>query len=134
MYSSGRLVRTHSEKENDWNRYSQQPKQNPATHKSPADCDVKSSPGYAYRMRPYVRRRANRGRPAPTAARPPKSKLAADHLGSLAHIHVDTDENGVVWLSGSAHNQEAVDQAMSIARDTEGVQDVKSAVRIRHDD
>jgi len=39
---------------------------------------------------------------------PPKSKLAADHLGSLAHIHVDTDENGVVWLSGSAHNQEAV--------------------------
>ena len=65
---------------------------------------------------------------------PPKSKLAADHLGSLAHIHVDTDENGVVWLSGSAHNQEAVDQAMSIARDTEGVKDVKSAVRIRHDD
>jgi hyperosmotically inducible periplasmic protein len=63
-----------------------------------------------------------------------KSKLAAEHLGSLAHIHVDTDENGIVWLSGSAHNQEAVDQAVSIARDTEGVKDVKSAVKIRHDD
>jgi hyperosmotically inducible periplasmic protein len=63
-----------------------------------------------------------------------KSKLGAEHPSSLAHIHVDTDENGVVWLSGSAHNQEAVDQAVSIARNTEGVKDVKSAVKIRHDD
>jgi hyperosmotically inducible periplasmic protein len=63
-----------------------------------------------------------------------KSKLAAQHLASLAHIHVDTDQNGVVWLSGSAHNQEAVDQAVSIARDTEGVKDIKSTVKIRHDD
>lgn len=63
-----------------------------------------------------------------------KSKLAADHLPSLARIHVDTDENGVVWLSGSAHNQAAVDQAVSIARDTDGVKDVRSEVKIRHDD
>jgi hyperosmotically inducible protein len=63
-----------------------------------------------------------------------KSKLAAEHLTSLAHLRVDTDEDGVVWLSGSAHNQEAVDRAVSIARDTEGVKDVKSAVKIRHDD
>ena len=63
-----------------------------------------------------------------------KSKLAAEHLTSLAHLRVDTDEDGVVWLSGSAHNQEAVDRAVSIARDTEGVKDVKSTVRIRHDD
>lgn len=63
-----------------------------------------------------------------------KSKLAAEHLTSLAHLRVDTDEDGVVWLSGSAHNQEAVDRAVSIARDTEGVKDVKSRVKIRHDD
>jgi hyperosmotically inducible protein len=63
-----------------------------------------------------------------------KSKLAAEHLTSLAHLRVDTDEDGVVWLSGSAHNQEAVDRAVSIARDTEGVKDVKSTVKIRHDD
>ena len=63
-----------------------------------------------------------------------KSKLAAQHLASLAHIHVDTDQNGVVWLSGSAHNQDAVAQAVSIARDTEGVKDIKSTVKIRHDD
>lgn len=63
-----------------------------------------------------------------------KSKLAAEHLTSLAHLRVDTDEDGVVWLSGSAHNQEAVDRAVSIARDTEGVRDVNSTVKIRHDD
>jgi hyperosmotically inducible periplasmic protein len=63
-----------------------------------------------------------------------KSKLAAERLTSLAHLRVDTDEDGVVWLSGSAHNQEAVDRAVSIARDTEGVRDVKSTVKIRHDD
>jgi hyperosmotically inducible periplasmic protein len=63
-----------------------------------------------------------------------KSKLAAEHLPSLARVHVDTDENGVVWLSGSADNQEAVDRAVSMARNTEGVKDVKSAVKIRQDD
>jgi len=63
-----------------------------------------------------------------------KAKLAAEHLPSLARIHVDTDENGVVWLSGSAHDREAVERAVSIARDTEGVKDVKSEVKIRHDD
>ena len=30
-----------------------------------------------------------------------KSKLAADHPTSLAMIHVDTDKDGVVWLTGS---------------------------------
>ena len=63
-----------------------------------------------------------------------KSKLAAEHLSSLARIHVDTDENGVVWLSGSARDQLAIDRALSIARDTEGVKDVKSTVEIRLDD
>ncbi|HEY8052882.1 MAG TPA: BON domain-containing protein [Steroidobacteraceae bacterium] len=63
-----------------------------------------------------------------------KSKLAAEHITSIGRIRVDTDENGVVWLSGSAHSQEAVDRAMSIARDTEGVKDVKSTLKVRKDD
>jgi hyperosmotically inducible protein len=63
-----------------------------------------------------------------------KSKLAAEHVTSLGRIHVDTDANGVVWLSGSARSQEAIDRAMSIARETEGVKDVKSTLKVRKDD
>lgn len=63
-----------------------------------------------------------------------KSKLAAEHITSLGRIHVDTDVDGVVWLTGSAHTQEAVDRAISIARDTEGVKDVKSTLKVRQDD
>ncbi len=63
-----------------------------------------------------------------------KSKLAAEHIKSLGRIHVDTDENGVVWLRGSAHSQEAADRAVSIARETEGVTDVHSYIKVHHDD
>jgi hyperosmotically inducible protein len=63
-----------------------------------------------------------------------KSKLAAEHITSLGRIHVDTDADGVVWLSGSARSQAALDRAMSIARETEGVKDVKSTLKIRQDD
>lgn len=34
-----------------------------------------------------------------------KSKLAAKHLSTLTHIKVDTDENGVVYLSGRAQSR-----------------------------
>lgn len=63
-----------------------------------------------------------------------KTKLAADHITSLGRIHVDTDKDGVVWLSGSARTQEAADKAMSIARDTEHVRSVHSDIKIRQDD
>jgi hyperosmotically inducible protein len=63
-----------------------------------------------------------------------KSKLAAEHIKSLGHIHVDTDENGVVWLRGTAGTQEAADRAVSIARETEGVKDVHSHITVRHAD
>jgi hyperosmotically inducible protein len=62
-----------------------------------------------------------------------KSKLAADHLGSLAKIHVDTDADGVVWLSGSAESQTAADRAVQIARDTDGVRGVKSEIQVHPD-
>ncbi len=63
-----------------------------------------------------------------------KSRLAAQHLTSIARIHVDTDANGVVWLSGTARSQEEIDKAVSIARSTEHVTAVKSELTIKKDD
>jgi hyperosmotically inducible periplasmic protein len=63
-----------------------------------------------------------------------KAKLAAEHVTSLGRIHVDTDKNGVVWLTGSARSQEAADKAQSIARDTEHVRAVHSDIKIKSDD
>lgn len=63
-----------------------------------------------------------------------KSKLATDHITSLGRIHVDTDTDGVVWLSGSARSQDAIDHAISVAKRTEGVKGVKSSLVIRQDD
>jgi hyperosmotically inducible protein len=62
-----------------------------------------------------------------------KASLAAQHVGSLVHIRVDTDDHGIVWLSGKAKNQETIDAAISIARATEGVQDVRSSIRVKND-
>lgn len=63
-----------------------------------------------------------------------KAKLAADKMGSLAHIRVDTDSNGMVVLSGTARNQESADKALEIARATEGVSSVQSTITIKKDD
>jgi hyperosmotically inducible protein len=62
-----------------------------------------------------------------------KTKLAAEHLGSATHIKVDTDRNGVVWMTGTANNQEEVDKALAIARDTEGVKSVNSHIKVHKD-
>jgi hyperosmotically inducible periplasmic protein len=63
-----------------------------------------------------------------------KTKLAADHLTSMGRISVDTDKNGVVWMSGTAGTQEAVDQALTIARGTEGVKSVHSDLTVKKTD
>jgi hyperosmotically inducible periplasmic protein len=60
-----------------------------------------------------------------------KSKLAAKHLSTLTHIKVDTDENGVVYLSGRAPSQDAVDMAALIAKDTEGVTSVHNGIAVQ---
>jgi hyperosmotically inducible protein len=59
-----------------------------------------------------------------------KSKLAAEHITSVERIHVDTDKNGVVWLTGSARTQEAADKAVSVARDTDRVTAVHSEIKV----
>lgn len=63
-----------------------------------------------------------------------KTKLAAEKLMSLAKIHVDTDANGMVVLSGTAHTAEQVAKATEIAKGTEGVKSVTSTVTVKADD
>lgn len=63
-----------------------------------------------------------------------KAELAAAHITSLGRIHVDTDQDGVVWLKGTARTQEAADKAVSIARGTEHVKSVHSDITIKKDD
>lgn len=62
-----------------------------------------------------------------------KTQLAAEHLGSMKHLSVDTDKNGVVWMAGTANTQEEIDKAVSIARNTEGVKSVKSELKVQKD-
>jgi hyperosmotically inducible protein len=63
-----------------------------------------------------------------------KAKLAAEHVTSLGKIHVDTDRDGVVWLSGTVRTEEAAEKAVAIARDTEHVRKVHSDIRVKRDD
>jgi hyperosmotically inducible protein len=63
-----------------------------------------------------------------------KAKLAKEEMGSLVHIKVDTDSDGIVWLSGTAKTQGHIDKAASIAHDTEGVTAVNNNIKIKIDD
>ncbi len=62
-----------------------------------------------------------------------KAKLATDHPGSMKHISVDTDKEGVVWMTGTANNQAEIDQAISTARNTKGVKSVWTDIKIKND-
>jgi hyperosmotically inducible protein len=59
-----------------------------------------------------------------------KGKLAAKHMSTLTHVRVDTDENGVVWLSGTAPTKDARDLAGMIAKDTDGVTSVTNNIEV----
>jgi hyperosmotically inducible periplasmic protein len=63
-----------------------------------------------------------------------KARLAAEHITSLARIHVDTDADGVVYLSGTAQSQEAIDTAIRLTRDTEHVRGVHSDITLHDHD
>jgi hyperosmotically inducible protein len=60
-----------------------------------------------------------------------KSKLAAAHVSSLTNIHVDTDNNGVVWLKGSVGTQAEADRAVALARETDNVKAVHSDLKVK---
>ena len=59
-----------------------------------------------------------------------KSKLAAKHMSTLTHVRVDTDANGMVWLSGTAPSKDARDLAGMIAKDTDGVTSVTNNIEV----
>lgn len=59
-----------------------------------------------------------------------KAKLAAKHLSTLTKISVDTDKDGVVWLSGTAPTKDASDLAEMITKDTDGVRSVHNDIHI----
>ena len=62
-----------------------------------------------------------------------KTRLAAEHVTSVGDIHVNTDRNGVVWLSGSVKTRQAADKAVSIARSTAHVKRVHSEIKVIRD-
>jgi osmotically-inducible protein OsmY len=49
----------------------------------------------------------------------------------LSHIDVDVNHHGVVALEGKVSSQDAVDRAVSIARATNGVRDVKNQLKVK---
>jgi hyperosmotically inducible protein len=59
-----------------------------------------------------------------------KTRLAAEHLTSLGDIHVKTDKDGVVWLSGTVKTRQAAEKAVSIARATAHVKRVHSEIKV----
>ena len=63
-----------------------------------------------------------------------KAKLADEKMSSLAHIRVDTDNKGVVVLSGTVKTLADSDKAASIARSTEGVTGVRNDLRVKMDE
>jgi hyperosmotically inducible protein len=60
-----------------------------------------------------------------------KTKLASEHLGSIANVRVDTDKDGVVFLSGTVRSQEEANRAITLARETEGVKAVNSKLTVQ---
>lgn len=57
-----------------------------------------------------------------------KERLEASHVVSLPQLRIDADRDGVVWLSGTTQTQEAADRAVEIARNADGVVEVKSVI------
>lgn len=59
-----------------------------------------------------------------------KAEMAKDKQVSALHIKVDTDNKGVVTLSGKAKSKEEAEKAVSIARSVEGVVAVENRIQI----
>jgi hyperosmotically inducible protein len=63
-----------------------------------------------------------------------KAQFASDSYKGLSHIDVDVNHHGIVSLEGKVPSQEAADRAISIARATDGVREVKNQLKIKIDD
>jgi hyperosmotically inducible protein len=59
-----------------------------------------------------------------------KTEYAKDKLVDMLDITVETDDKGVVTLSGTAKSKAQADQAAKIARETKGVTSVKNNLKI----
>ena len=59
-----------------------------------------------------------------------KAELAGAKLSSLVKIQVETDNAGVVTLSGTAATQAAKDKAISIAQAVKGVTSVDNQIKV----
>jgi osmotically-inducible protein OsmY len=59
-----------------------------------------------------------------------KAEFAKDKQVSALNIKVDTDNKGVVTLSGKAKSKAEADKAVKIARDTKGVSSVKNEIKV----
>lgn len=59
-----------------------------------------------------------------------KAEYAKDKEVSALKIHVDTDDKGVVTLSGNAKTMGESDKAVKIARETKGVSSVKNEIKV----
>ena len=60
-----------------------------------------------------------------------KAEYAKDKDVSFRRIRVDTDDKGVVTLSGTARSKAEKDKAGSIAKGTEGVSLVKNNIKVQ---
>src|SRR5690349_703092 len=59
-----------------------------------------------------------------------KASMAKDKQVSATHIKVDTDDKGVVHLSGTAKSKAEADRAEHIAKSTEGVTTVHNDIQV----
>jgi len=59
-----------------------------------------------------------------------KAEFMKDPAVSALAIKVDTDDKGVVQLSGTAKSQAEADKAVQIAKATQGVTNVKNDIKI----
>jgi hyperosmotically inducible protein len=57
-----------------------------------------------------------------------KTKLLAKGPTTLTNVTVNTDRDGIVWLSGTTPTKEASDRAETIAKETDGVRGVHNNI------
>ncbi len=62
-----------------------------------------------------------------------KAQLAASQPSSLAKLHVDTDAEGYVRITGRVDTQADADRAVTVAKTVDGVSWVDSQIKVTGD-